>query len=149
MITFDNPGPGLAESDVADLEANLGFALPASYRQFLLDHNGGRPDPDCVDVPGFEETDVQVFFGVRRPIESSRIEWNIDTLRRRLDAGLVPIACDSGGNVFCLSLRQEDRGVVFYCDLQSVFADFETRPTVYSVATSFDSFVTAIHPFSE
>jgi hypothetical protein len=36
-----------SEQDIKELEQQIGFALPADYRQFLLDNNGGggnKPD---------------------------------------------------------------------------------------------------------
>lgn len=140
MFSVNNPGPPLTERDVAELETSLGFPMPASYRQFLLANNGGTPVPDCIDVPGFGETDVQVFFGIGRIVESSSISWNLDTLRERLSGRLVPIACDSGGNVFCLSAREEDGGVILYLDLESVLGDLEVQTPTYEVAPSFDRF---------
>ena len=148
MFNLDNLGRLLSEQDVAMLERRLPSGLPHGYRRFLLHHNGGTPQPDCVDVPGFGETDVQVFYGIGRDIETSCIQWNIDALNERLDAWLVPIACDSGGNVFCLSLRPNDNGAVIYCDLDSVFADFGKPPPMYPVAADFDNFLSRLRPFS-
>ena len=91
MFSVDNPRPPLKERDVANLEASLGVSLATSYRQFLLDNNGGSPVPDGIDVPVIGETDVQVFFGIGRTIESSCISWNLYTLRERLLDRLVPI----------------------------------------------------------
>ena len=36
----------------------------------------------------------------------------------RLPGRLLPVACDSGGNLFCLSLRGDDVGKVIYVDLE-------------------------------
>lgn len=147
MIPVDNPGPPITERDLARLETFIGIPLTASYRRFLLANNGGTPVSVCVDVPGFGATDVQVFFGIRRAIESSCIEWNIDTLKERLDAWLVPIACDSGGNVFCLSLRAGEEGAVIYCDLESVYGDYGKAPPMYPVAADFDEFLGSLRPY--
>lgn len=147
MFSIDNPGPRITEPELASLEASVGLRLPGSYRQFLLDKNGGTPGSVCVDVPGFQETDVQVLFGIRRDIESSCIDWNIDTLKERLDPRLLPIACDSGGNVFCLSLRPADEGSVIYCDLEAVYADYGKAPPLYLVAADFEQFLASLRPF--
>ena len=150
MTTIENRGPKIAEADVVRFEASLGSPLPAEYREFLLMSNGGVPTPDTIDIPEFSEspTDVQVLFGVGRSVESSRLEWNLTTLADRLGADLLPIACDSGGNTFCLSLRPDDIGAVLYCDLQAVFAESESSPECYYVAPSFESFLERLRPFS-
>jgi hypothetical protein len=142
MFNLENAGPPITEGDLTRLETTIGFPLSDSYRRFLLTRNGGTPGAVvCVDVPAFGETDVQVFFGIGREVESSSIDWNISTLEERLDARLVPIACDSGGNVFCLSLRPDDEGAVIYCDLESVFGDYGKAPPLWPVAADFDAFL--------
>lgn len=148
MFRLENPGTPLTEPDVAELEQRLNFRLPSSYRRFLLDYDGGAPDPNCVEIPEFGETDVQVFFGVRRDIETSRISWNLDSLKERLPDRVVPIACDSGGNVFCLSARSYDAGAVLYFDLESVFGDLEAQTPTYVVARSFAEFVSELRPLA-
>lgn len=143
MATIVDNGPELSEADVLDLERLLGAALPGEYRRFLSRFNGGIPTPDIVDVPEYPDspTDVQVFFGVRRPVETSCLGWNLTTFAGRLGEDILPIATDSGGNLFCLSLRTEDRGAVLYCDLESTFGDMDADPKSYLVASSFGSFL--------
>ena len=149
MMTLEDHGPKVSETAIATLEASLGSPLPSEYREFLIASNGGVPTPDTIDIPGFPEspTDVQVLFGVGRSVESSCLEWNLRTLAERLDPELMPIACDSGGNVFCLSLRSPNNGAVLYCDLQAVFADYGSKPQYYAVAPSFESFLRKLRPF--
>ena len=144
LATIDSPGPALSEADLESLEAKLGVVLPVAYRQFLMTHNGGRPEPDGVDVPGYDETDVQVLFGLGRTIESSCIEWNLDTLANRLPSGLVPVATDSGGNVFLLSLRGADHGAVLYGDLDAVFGDLDAELPIFMVSPTFDDFLASL-----
>jgi hypothetical protein len=150
MTTIKNHGPKLSESDISNFEMRIGMALPGQYRRFLMDFNGGTPTPNTVDIEGLPgaSTDVQVFFGIDRSVQSSCLEWNLATLFERLEEGLLPIACDSGGSVFCLSLRGCDRGEVLYCDLQSVFADFDAHPELYPVAPVFEAFLDRLRPFS-
>ncbi|WP_437954153.1 SMI1/KNR4 family protein [Sorangium sp. So ce296] len=98
-------------------------------------------------LPG-ASADVQVFFGIGRSVESSDLGWNLTTLAERLEEGLLPIAADSGGNVFCLALQGRRRGNVLYCDLQSVFGDLEATPDLLPVASDFDAFLTKMRPFA-
>ena len=149
MIILEDRGPKVSQTEIASLEASLGSPLPVEYREFLTASNGGVPRPDTIDIPEFPEspTDVQVLFGLGRSVKSSRLEWNLRTLAERLDPELLPIACDSGGNVFCLSLRLSDNGAVLYCDLHVVFADNESKPQYYPVAPSFESFLRKLRPF--
>lgn len=149
MATIKDQGPKLAEAVVAGFEANLGSPLPRAYRRFLLSSNGGVPVPNTVDVPGFSQspTDVQEFFGLDLETDTSCIDWNTDALKERLDPRLVPIACDSGGNVFCLSLRLADELAVTYCDLEAVYGDPGKAPPEHPVAADFDQFLGRLRSF--
>lgn len=149
MTTISDEGPVLAEADVTELEALIGRPLPPPYRRFLLTHNGGVPAPNTVDIPGFDQspTDVQEFFGLGLHIASSRLDWNLDTLRERLRGCLVPIGCDSGGNSFVLSLRARDEGAVLYLDLDAVYGDIGTAPPEFPVAADFDEFLSRLRNF--
>lgn len=146
-MTMHNVGPPISSSDVLVVEAIVGVEFPDPYRRFLLRTNGGSPTPDTIDVPGLagSPTDVQVFFGVGRPIISDNLVWNFDLLRERCTRfRALPIACDSGGNLFCLNLERE-RAVpsVFYCDLDSPDC------TDFHVAASFEEFVERLRRFDE
>jgi hypothetical protein len=138
--------PQASEADLIRLEALWKVTLPAPYRAFLLSCNGGRPSPNTVDVPGHPEspTDLHEFFGVGCERSTSRIDWHLDLLTSRLETGLLPIAGDSLGNAFCLSLRKADFGCILYCDLQAVFAQYDVMPPLYGVAPSFDSFLRSL-----
>jgi SMI1-KNR4 cell-wall len=132
-VDIENPGPLLTPQHLAEVEAELGTRLPDDYRAFLLKYNGGSPLPDTVAVenaPG-TPTDVQVFFGIGRSIESSGLVWNKRVLADRIPEDCFPIACDSGGNIFCLT----EGGRIVYIDLDS------PEPGKYLVAESFDAFL--------
>lgn len=138
------PGPVISEADIVVLENRLGVRFPSRYRDFLLQHNGGQPTPDIIDIadaPG-TPTDVQVFFGIERPVESSDISWNVQLLLERCpNLRAIPIGCDSGGNLFCLRIEGESAGMIVYCDLDSSDCD------IYHVAHDFDEFLSLIRSF--
>lgn len=146
-MTILNVGPHISSSDVAAVEAIIGAEFPDSYRRFLLRTNGGTPSPDTIDIPGLvgSPTDVQVFFGVGRPIISDNLVWNYELVKERcITCPAVPIACDSGGNLFCLSLeRGRALPSVFYWDL--ALPDC----AVLEVAASFEEFVEKLRQFDE
>jgi cell wall assembly regulator SMI1 len=135
---FTEPGPPVGEHEVAAFERELGARLPADYRQFLLTHNGGRPELDVVDIEGLpgSPTDVQVFFGIRRKFESSQLPWNLQLIAKRCPGQRVlPIACDSGGNLFCLQESDGGASSVVYLDMTNAAC------TSYAVASTFGEFL--------
>ena len=152
MIAIEEPGRALSESDIVALELRVGCRFPESYRQFLLASNGGRPAPymqviDIEHLPG-GGTDVSEFFGVDRTVRSSTIDWNLRTFEGRISNHLLPIAMDSGGNLFCLSLSSNDPGSVVYCDFEPGFGYHVANSAIYyPVAPDFDSFLERIRSF--
>jgi hypothetical protein len=149
MVTIRNTGRPLSELDIKNFERRLGCCLPKAYRRFLLENNGGRPPLGANGIiiehlPG-GETDVGDFFGIDRPIKSSTIDWNLDMFRGRISNQLLPIACDSGGNLFCISLSEQDYGSVVYCDFDPGFGCHVSNSAIYyPVAPEFDSFLEKI-----
>lgn len=140
-MQIDNAGPAVRAEEIAELEARLGEKLPDAYRQFLLQTNGGAPTPDVIDVPGApgSPTDIQVFFGFSRSVSSSNLPWNLDLIaERRPSSRVLPIACDSGGNLFCLDFSRSEVAPILYCDLD------DGRGTFYLVAPSFNDFLQKI-----
>ncbi len=143
MATIRKDARRLGEMEIVAFEARLGCSLPDDYRKFLAEYNGGKPSPDVIDVVGLpgESTDIQVFFGLDRSVASSGLDWNLQAMRGQIEERLLPIACDSGGRVFCLSLRDADRGSIIYRDLA------ESEVTYYRVASSFDELMRKVRPF--
>jgi hypothetical protein len=78
-------------------------------------------------------------FRHQRSARSCDIEWNIHALENRISSHLLPIADDSGGNIFCISLSQPDFGAVVYCDFDPTW--HLGGAVYYSVAPDFDNFL--------
>jgi cell wall assembly regulator SMI1 len=143
-----DPGQPIGEQEVAAFECELGARLPADYRQFLLTNNGGRPVLDVVDIAGLlgSPTDVQVFFGLRRKFESSQLSWNLQLIAQRcLGQRVLPIACDSGGNLFCLQVSDGDGGTssVVYLDMA------DAACTAHAVAGTFGEFLQKLQTWDD
>ena len=143
MKAVKDAGPRINESEIVALEREIGDVLPPDYRAFLLRFNGGLPEPDIIDVAGLADspTDVQVFFGVRRNIGSSNILWNWNVYRDRVPANALPIASDSGGNVYCITLTAPGKGEISYTDLS------RGLPRTYRVAATFTEFIDSLRSF--
>lgn len=145
MIRIRAQGPRLAEKDVIHFEKSIGSPLPETYRRFLLENNGGRTTPDTVYVEGLpgSPTDIKVLFSIGSAVETNDLLWNRETFTGRIPGRFLPIASDSGGSRFCVSLSGSDRGSVVFCLLTFT----EDDGTIYFIANNFDEFIDKIVPF--
>jgi hypothetical protein len=143
-MKIENEGPKIEYKDLATIETELDAELSSEYREFLLRYNGGVPTPDAVDVPNAPgmPTDVQIFFGIRRSPETSNLLWNLSLISDRCpNFHVLPIACDSGGNLFCVKVGRGVAAEVVYCDLRS------PECTFYTVAPTFGKFLSSLRSY--
>lgn len=144
MVAIENCGPNLEPDAIPELEVEFGASLPSDYGDFLRRYNGGTPSPNTVDVPGLPSspTDVQVFFGIGSSGETNDIFWNLALTRERFPSQLLlPIACDSGGGIFCLEAIRDLAEAVVYCDPNDSAGHF------FRVADTFGRFVLQLREF--
>lgn len=120
----------LTETELARFEAKLGRRLPADYRAFLLEHNGGKPSAVFLTVPGFEDTMVHVFCGIGTRVD---LEKRMRDLEDDLPSGWIPIGFDPGGNVYLAN----PSGAVFYFD------DHNSKKS-FRIAGSFSAFLSVL-----
>jgi hypothetical protein len=143
-MKIENRGPKIEYRDIAAIEAELDAELPVEYHDFLLRYNGGAPTPNTVDVPNAPgmPTDVQIFFGICRSSETSNLSWNLSLISDRCpNFHVLPIACDSGGNLFCLKVGRGVAAELVYCDLDSPECAF------YPVAPTFGKFLSSLKSY--
>ena len=111
--------PTLTEESLQAVEQKYACRLPDDYRQFLLENNGGFPSPDCVvfTESGHETaSDVFCFLAVGDERAWASMEWHSETYADRLPKSTLPIARDSCGNLWLLSVGGENAGSVFFWD---------------------------------
>ncbi|HUC81845.1 MAG TPA: SMI1/KNR4 family protein [Flavisolibacter sp.] len=98
-------------TDIDDFEKHNNVQLPDDYRQFLIHYNGGKP------VPNIEPTirsDVQWIYGmVVEPYYASLFQ-HLETFSGRIPSWYMPIANDSGGNLYVMSLYAENHGTIAF-----------------------------------
>lgn len=99
--------------DIVEFEKVNKVHLPDDYKQFLKDHNGGRPVPNlCKPI----RSDVQWIYGmVEEPYWASLFQ-HLDIFRHRIPSWYFPIANDSGGNLYILSLYKDNHGTIAFWD---------------------------------
>jgi hypothetical protein len=119
---------------LALIEQTCKAALPSDFSSFLA--NGSS-------IPGNAVRDAN---GEYAYINDTETPTSILEAYRVVDADLlprtlVPFAVDGGGNMFCLSTADRDRGAVYFLDfdMDVTSARFKTL-----MATSFTEFLAAV-----
>ena len=135
------------ESAVNVLEQFLKLRLPDDYRGFLLDTNGGQPDPNAFPLQGNPYDTfglVEYFFSASSHDSDYDLLDNTEVFQNRVPADLLPIAFDPGGNLICLAVSGEKRGGIYFWDHNDESMPGETPDyhNVYFIANSFDEFIT-------
>ncbi|MBK6685934.1 MAG: SMI1/KNR4 family protein [Deltaproteobacteria bacterium] len=94
-------GPKLSLADIRVFERRLSITLPPSYRKAILRQNGGVPErslyPDAEDPVA----SVDVLF----ELGSKQMHDAIAQLDGCLEAGFLPVAGSSGGDLLLVELR--------------------------------------------
>jgi hypothetical protein len=162
MVTINGSRPAgpASESLLAEFEKRIGHPLSVEYREFLLRHNGGTPEPNGFSfsldgVP--QEASVMCFFPLRDlslekvddsyeglktwPLHSAWADLQHDLEHLYDDESsdrLLPIGTDGSGNYLALVLDGSERGRV-------VFFDHETAERVW-LADDFGRFLETLVP---
>lgn len=139
MPQIANPlaaGP-VSEKQIREFETSIGSSLPDDYRAFLLEFNGGQPQPGGFCYDSQEPNDsVWCFFPLREfnkedistsspddlyvyPIQLAyadllgALEEMCDEMEiEEFEEELLPIGTDGNGNYVCLDLKEG--GILFY-----------------------------------
>ena len=139
-LTTTERGPNITDDDILSFERRYTLTLPAAYRSFLLATNGGRPVRDIFPVrglPGNPFGRVHLFFGLKDPVASCNLDWNIDIYSDRISSDMIPIATTEGADKICLLVRGSTAGAVFYWDGY----EHEGRESIMLLAPTFAEFV--------
>ena len=153
MMMRDSTGP-VGESEVAAFEAELGASLPASYREFLIEYGGGRPDPDAFDYKdGSEGSSVALFYYMDGDTKNYDSLRNIRrTFAKAIPDSLLVIGHDPGGNQICVGISGDVRGNVIFWDHE--FGDVDDLRTAIDegglrlIADDFREFLDGLFEFS-
>ncbi len=144
--TMRKTGPSLSAGDLKNFENEIGFKLPAQYRKFMLENNGGRLTRNFFRVPGwrYRNSLVNEFdciipdgsgFGIRQILE---ITGDI------YPEGFIPIGGDPGGNTILMGLKKPFRNKIYFWDHEAQpdhrLERVEDYLNMYFLADSFEEF---------
>lgn len=138
MLVLQDSGPKITTAEIARFEGTYRIRLPADYKGFLLQHNGGRPNMDLFPVPQCIPNPIariHYFFGIGFPMACYDLSWNYEIFSDRIPSKFISIATTEGADQVCLCISGADYGLVVYWDGYT-----EVNKQVYSVAATFDVF---------
>jgi len=121
-MTFTHTSVQLVDADLNEVEQRFNFKFANEFREHYLKCNGGQPDKNLfADANGI--CIVHDFF----PIKTSAIatlctlETSVQWLKLDqplIPTHLVPFADDPFGNLFCFSIRDKDRGAIYWLKME-------------------------------
>lgn len=144
MISFERTNGPRTEAEVQGLETRLGHPLPRDFRRFVIEIDGGIPEPNEIIAVDGRSVGVEVFLS----LGDTRRFWAIeDPGHGPYPFGYLPIGLDVGGNSFLLALTGAHVGSVWFWDHEAEQPVVTLDPLV-AVRASFDVFLEDLRPFS-
>lgn len=129
-------------SDIEQLENELNIKLPEQYKHFLLECNGGTPEPEffCTKYVG-EHT--HSFCDISYVINSTFNCWKEEDLAYRVPKTMIKIAVTSGSEDILLGVGKDSYNKVYILISSGEVSEEldEDEPEIWLVADSFDEFI--------
>ncbi len=135
---FVSVGKKISENQIAMIEADLGITLPEELRNHYLKFNGGRPQK-CYYTNVIDTFVVDQFIPIKYGDFTFEDVYRQHVIEDKIiPSYLIPFAIDPGGDYFCISVRAEDKGKVFF-----FWTEFyeDLKRAVRLVAPSFEDFI--------
>lgn len=140
----------ITADQLSNFEKGLGGAIPDQYRNFLLTHNGGKPNPNFYDF--YEGTfknssAVKMFFGISA---SENEKFDVSLVLSRMEAflpeNILPIGIDIGRNLICVAVSGDDKGYIYHWDADWAIVDGNADySNLHMLARSFDEFLSKLY----
>jgi len=152
-IADPNPYGSLTQERLIAFERSHSLRLPAAYRAFILQFNGGTPSPSFFWIAqGSDGSVVDKFYGLHDGPPHLSIETYMGREEPQIPSTLLAFADDGIGNILCLGIAAENAGQVFFLDHElHPFDKSDTRTGITRIADSFQDFLAALqeHPHDE
>jgi hypothetical protein len=131
-----------------EFEAKIGSRLPEDYREFLINHNGGKPMPCDFVVTEKEGSDsLHVIYGIHCGPSYANLEEVNALYSGRIPRSLITFAEDPFGNAICIGINGDNSGKVFFWD-HELESDDEVEPDYENItllAESFSEFLSGLY----
>jgi len=129
------------------LQRMLDKKLPKDYLDFLLEYNGGYPEPDCfLFATGKEGSSVQGFYKINSQNDFDDLIKIIKTYENRIPEDFIPFAYDPGGNQVCIAVSGKQYGKIYFWDHETEEDNINSSisKNMSLVSNSFTDFMNAL-----
>lgn len=125
MIPFSQTNPPATLAEINQVEQELGFTFPLSYRDFLLQYNGGVPQKaffrrPIINGSAVQATSVNKFDTLKDALECwHNLAPSSDEFYEHFeftDGTLFPIGEDIGGYAICIGVTGTANGKIYIVD---------------------------------
>src|SRR5512140_674235 len=151
---MDRRGPEVTETEIAAFEAQFGATLPADYRAFLLEVNGGRTARShTVFRIRHDQTVLNTLHSLGESVEQRDLVTRWNRSRARLPKEVLRIGADDGGGTVVVVVSGPRRGQVWFLDGvdprpegSNPRVEWFDRRDVSKIADSFREFMAGLGP---
>jgi hypothetical protein len=148
VVTFKRVNPPIDAQAVDEFERYLGMSLPADYRRFLLEHNGGVPKPNKfrINLEGGEDS-VHLFLGLLSSTSTVSLQTFARNRSRDMPLSVIPIAIDPGYHLLCMSIKKPDYGSIYFwnADLAATDSEIPSYANLFLLSDSFNEFLSTLY----
>lgn len=101
---------------IYDMEKEYNICISQQYKTFLCDYNGGET-PNTTYKSEKMSTKIKGFYGF------GDVTFSFDKINISywLKNNILPIACDSFGNIITIGLTEENNGKIYFCDHEKAY----------------------------
>lgn len=139
-LEISNEFGSLDSFELKEFENENQLLIPNDYRNFLIKFNGGKPLKSVYN----DNYSVNWFFGFHNGPDWSTIYHAIDLYQNRIPSWYFPIANDPFGNLFLMSLYEENYGIIAFWDHENECDGDSAQyfENMSLIANSFTEFIT-------
>ena len=129
-------------ADIVNIENCLDVEFPDDFKEHYLTYNGGYPEKDSFIWPDGGITTINSFSSMKHKgfVNLENVYNQLILSESYLPKGIVPFAADDGGNMFCISCRNKDYGMIYYCNNDQYNVN-ETEECLSAISSSLHDFI--------
>ena len=141
MVNIEKTHDNLSIGNLEFFEKNQNINLPKDYRDFLLEYNGGYPNPGIYKISDeLGESILNIFYGIGSMYDN--LKKKFDIFDEILEMGFIPIADDPSGNQICIGISKECFGQIFHWAHDE---EHDKMENMYFLSNNFNEFLDSLY----